>query len=204
MVKKECLPRGPWAEDADFGSTGSSSKSPVCCWSTDRFLTPWSVSARETSLVLRFVIGHSKVYSAESAIEAEVKLHGGFLRLPIQEDYDSLTSKTLSFLRTATKAWDAEYIVKVIPTLLVLSNALSQDYIGCMKNGPVFADRKYRWYERQWALLGDKYFTHAWGTLYVLSGRIAAQIASMPDGILRFFSNEGKLIDVLFCFNSCM
>ena len=63
-----------------------------------------------------------------------------------------------------------------------------------MKNGPVFADRKYRWYERQWALLGDKYFTHAWGTLYVLSGRIAAQIASMPDGILRFFSNEGATL----------
>ena len=63
-----------------------------------------------------------------------------------------------------------------------------------MKNGPVFTDRKYRWYERQWALLGDKYFTHAWGTLYVLSGRIAAQIGSMPDGILRFFSNEGATL----------
>ena len=39
---------------------------------------------REASLVLRFVIGHSKLYSAESAVEAEDRLHGGFLRLPIQ------------------------------------------------------------------------------------------------------------------------
>ena len=67
------------------------------------------------------------------------------------------------------------------------------DYIGCMKNGPVYTDRKYHWFERQWPLLGDKYFTHAWGTLYVLSGRIAAQIGSIPDGSLRFFSNEGVL-----------
>ena len=68
------------------------------------------------------------------------------------------------------------------------------DYIGCMKNGPVYSDRNYRWFERNWPLLGDKYFTHAWGTLYVLSGRIAAQIGSIPDGALRFFSNEGTTI----------
>ena len=46
--------------------------------------------------------------------------------LAAQEDYDSLTSKTLSFLRTATNAWDAEYIVKVIPTIPVLWKALPQ------------------------------------------------------------------------------
>ncbi len=60
-----------------------------------------------------------------------------------------------------------------------------------MKNGPVYSDEKYRWHERQWPLLGGNYFTHAWGTLYVLSGRIAQQISSIPDGSLRFFSNEG-------------
>ena len=66
------------------------------------------------------------------------------------------------------------------------------DYIGCMKNGPVYSDKKYRWHERQWPLLGDNYFTHAWGTLYVLSGRIARQIGNIPDGSFRFFSNEGR------------
>lgn len=39
---------------------------------------------KESSVVLRFVIGHSKLYSAEHAIEAEDRQHGGFLRLPIQ------------------------------------------------------------------------------------------------------------------------
>lgn len=39
---------------------------------------------RETSLVLRFVIGHSKLYSAEQDLSAEAKRHGGFLRLPMQ------------------------------------------------------------------------------------------------------------------------
>ena len=44
-----------------------------------------------------------------------------------QEDYDSLTSKTLSFLRTAVDAWDAEYIVKVLPTLShTVESALSR------------------------------------------------------------------------------
>ena len=32
----------------------------------------------------------------------------------MQEGYDSLTKKTLSFLRAAVATWDAEYIVKVI------------------------------------------------------------------------------------------
>ena len=34
-------------------------------------------------------------------------------RAVFQEDYDNLTTKTLSFLRAAVTAWDAEYIVKV-------------------------------------------------------------------------------------------
>lgn len=116
---------------------------------------------RETSFVLRFVIGHSKLYSAEQELSSEARRHGGFLRLPMQactcyltpimlshssyrcsrivqssyhlmrmskngslgdcltrqrgasqEDYGSLTTKTLSFLRTVVAAWDADYIVK--------------------------------------------------------------------------------------------
>ena len=68
------------------------------------------------------------------------------------------------------------------------------DYIGCMKNGDVYSDAKYRWFERLWPLLGKTYFTHAWGTLYVVSGKAATALASMPSGSLRFFTNEGALI----------
>jgi hypothetical protein len=60
-----------------------------------------------------------------------------------------------------------------------------------MKNGDVYSDAQYRWYERLWPLLGKTYFTHAWGTLYVVSGRAATALASMPNGTLRFFTNEG-------------
>ena len=42
----------------------------------------------------------------------------------LQEDYDSLTTKTLRFLRTAVTAWDPEYVVKV--TLLKCFTALWQ------------------------------------------------------------------------------
>lgn len=63
-----------------------------------------------------------------------------------------------------------------------------------MKNGDVYSDAKYRWFERLWPLLGKTYFTHAWGTLYVVSGKAATALASMPSGSLRFFTNEGALI----------
>lgn len=39
-----------------------------------------------------------------------------------QEDYDTLTRKTLSFLRAAVAAWDAEYFVKVRPDEFWLHN----------------------------------------------------------------------------------
>lgn len=61
-----------------------------------------------------------------------------------------------------------------------------------MKNGDVYSDPNMRWFERQWPLLGKTYFTHAWGTLYVLSGSVAAHLSSVPDGLLRFFGNEGE------------
>ena len=52
---------------------------------------------------------------------------------------------------------------------------------------------EWRWYEPQHAVLGGgHYFTHAWGSIYVLSGKAAANIARMPDGSLRFFANEGE------------
>ena len=59
-------------------------------------------------------------------------------------------------------------------------------------------DPKLRWYEPQHVLIGDNtYFTHAWGSIYVLSdhaARTLAQVSAVvPEG-LRFFNNEGKLL----------
>lgn len=69
------------------------------------------------------------------------------------------------------------------------------DYIGCMKTGQVFRDPHLRWFEPQNSLIGGKsYFTHAWGSVYVLSKHAASILATLssaaPQG-LRFFINEG-------------
>ena len=61
-----------------------------------------------------------------------------------------------------------------------------------MKTGQIIKSPRWRWYEPQHVLLGGQgYFTHAWGTLYVLSGQAAADLSSMRDGALRHFANEG-------------
>ena len=47
-------------------------------------------------------------------------------------------------------------------------------------------------YEPQHALLGGaSYFAHAWGSAYVVGGRVAADLGAMRDGALRHFANEG-------------
>lgn len=65
-----------------------------------------------------------------------------------------------------------------------------------MKQGDVFSSKDIRWYEPQHSLLGGKYFTHVWGSSYVVSGKAAAAISTLPVGLLRFFANEGACVCV--------
>lgn len=54
---------------------------------------------------------------------------------------------------------------------------------------------QWRWYEPQHALLGGaSYFAHAWGSAYVVGGRVAADLGAMRDGALRHFANEDVTI----------
>ena len=81
---------------------------------------------------------------------------------------------------------------------------LYADYIGCMKTGQVFRDPNLRWFEPQNSLIGGKsYFTHAWGSIYVLSSHAASILATLsaaaPEG-LRFFNNEGLPEDMFSWF----
>lgn len=70
--------------------------------------------------------------------------------------------------------------------------AYTADYIGCMKTGQIMTSPEWRWFEPQHAVLGSKdYFTHAWGSIYVLSGSAASSIAQMTSK-LRYFANEGN------------
>ncbi|CAH2060559.1 unnamed protein product [Thlaspi arvense] len=48
----------------------------------------------------------------------------------------------------------------------------------------------YKTYEKQGNLIGNEYFLHAYGPIYVLSTEIVASLAAARDGSLRMFNNE--------------
>ncbi|GAB4819945.1 hypothetical protein N2152v2_006991 [Parachlorella kessleri] len=164
--------------------------------------SPAAIERLETEkrLVVRFVVGHPL---KEAAMQQEADTYGGFWRLPVQEAYLSLANKTLMFLSEAARRYDAQYIVKVDDDVYLrldrIPHAISQwrdihaDYVGCMKTGTVIKSPQQRWYEPQHAIFGGSdswYFTHAWGPIYVLSGRVAEYLAAQRPGSLRFFNNE--------------
>jgi hypothetical protein len=68
----------------------------------------------EQGIVLRFVVGGAPGGDKrqEGEIAAEEVTHGGFLHVPLEENYNKLTSKTMAFLKAAVEAYDAEYIIK--------------------------------------------------------------------------------------------
>ncbi|XP_020577553.1 probable beta-1,3-galactosyltransferase 2 isoform X2 [Phalaenopsis equestris] len=107
----------------------------------------------EKGIVIRFVIGHSATSGGilDRAIEAEDMKHGDFLRLDHVEGYLELSAKTKAYFVTAVSMWDAEFYVKVdddihvnIATLgstLARLRSKPRVYIGCMKSGPVLAQK---------------------------------------------------------------
>lgn len=79
-----------------------------------------------------------------------------------------------------------------LPHAVAQWRAAAADYAGCFKTGGIIKSPNYRWFEPQHALLGGaSYFSHAWGSAYVLSGRAAADLAAQRPGSLRQFANEG-------------
>ncbi|PNY05795.1 putative beta-galactosyltransferase 2-like protein [Trifolium pratense] len=137
----------------------------------------------EKGIVIRFVIGHSATSGGilDRAIEAEDRKHGDFLRLNHVEGYLELSAKTKTYFATAVNLWDADFYVKVdddvhvnIATLgetLVRHRSKQRIYIGCMKSGPVLAQKGVRYHEPEhWKFgeSGNKYFRHATGQLNVL------------------------------------
>ncbi|XP_049350064.1 probable beta-1,3-galactosyltransferase 2 [Solanum verrucosum] len=158
----------------------------------------------EKGIVMRFVIGHSATSGGilDRAIEAEEKQHGDFLRLEHVEGYLELSAKTKSYFTTAISLWDADFYVKVdddvhvnIGTLaatLATHRSKSRVYIGCMKSGPVLAQKGVRYHEPEhWKFGedGNKYFRHATGQLYAISKDLATYI-SINRHILHKYANE--------------
>ncbi|KAL2464879.1 putative beta-1 [Abeliophyllum distichum] len=158
----------------------------------------------EKGIIARFVIGHSATLGGilDRAIEAEDKKHGDILRLDHVEGYLELSAKTKTYFATAVALWDAEYYVKVdddvhvnIATLgetLVRHRKKPRVYIGCMKSGPVLAQKGVRYHEPEhWKFgeNGNKYFRHATGQLYAISKDLASYI-SVNKHVLHKYANE--------------
>nr|GMD33504.1 probable beta-1,3-galactosyltransferase 2 [Ipomoea batatas] len=126
----------------------------------------------------------------DNAIEAEDKMHGDFLRLDHVEGYLELSTKTKTYFSTAVKLWNAEYYIKVdddvhvnigtLGEILVRHRKKARVYIGCMKSGPVLAQRGVRYHEPEYWKFGDsgnKYFRHATGQIYAISKDLATYIS---------------------------
>ncbi|KAM7250536.1 hypothetical protein ACFE04_022419 [Oxalis oulophora] len=121
----------------------------------------------EKGIVVRFVIGHSATSGGilDRAIEAEDQKHGDFLRLVLH----STLGATLTQHRSKPRV-----------------------YIGCMKSGPVLAQKGVRYHEPEhWKFgeEGNKYFRHATGQLYAISKDLATYI-SINQHILHKYTNE--------------
>ncbi|XP_057954872.1 probable beta-1,3-galactosyltransferase 2 [Malania oleifera] len=158
----------------------------------------------EKGIIVRFVIGHSATSGGilDKAIEAEDRKHGDFLRLEHVEGYLELSAKTKIYFATAAALWDADFYVKVdddvhvnIATLgetLVRHRSKPRVYIGCMKSGPVLAQKGVRYHEPEYWKFGEagnKYFRHATGQLYAISRDLATYI-SINQHVLHKFANE--------------
>ncbi|CAN6879919.1 unnamed protein product [Brassica oleracea var. botrytis] len=158
----------------------------------------------EKGIVMRFVIGHSATPGGilDRAIQAEESKHGDFLRLDHVEGYLELSAKTKSYFTTAFALWDADFYVKVDDDVHVNIATLGAElaryrmkprvYIGCMKSGPVLAQKGVRYHEPEYWKFGEegnRYFRHATGQLYAVSRELASYI-SINKNLLHKYVNE--------------
>ncbi|KAL0320806.1 UNVERIFIED_CONTAM: putative beta-1,3-galactosyltransferase 2 [Sesamum radiatum] len=176
----------------------------------------------EKGIIIRFVIGHSATSGGilDRAIEAEDKKHGDFLRLvsllillvSVSSSFIEKTAHirpTISYMKLthmtngkSVTLWDADFYVKVdddvhvnIATLggtLARHRSKPRVYIGCMKSGPVLAQKGVRYHEPEYWKFGEqgnKYFRHATGQIYAISKDLATYIA-INQHILHKYANE--------------
>ncbi|XP_058094819.1 probable beta-1,3-galactosyltransferase 2 isoform X2 [Magnolia sinica] len=158
----------------------------------------------EKGIIVRFVIGHSATSGGilDKAIEAEDRKHGDFMRLEHVEGYLELSAKTKIYFATAVSMWDADFYIKVdddvhvniatLGTTLARHRSKPRVYIGCMKSGPVLAQKGVRYHEPEYWKFGEagnKYFRHATGQLYAISKDLATYI-SINQHMLHKYANE--------------
>ncbi|KAI8006214.1 putative beta-1,3-galactosyltransferase 2 [Camellia lanceoleosa] len=153
----------------------------------------------EKGVIIRFVIGHSHTVGGilDRAIEAEDKKHGDLLRLDHVEGYLELLWKTKSYFATVA-FMGCRFYVKVDDDVHVNIETLARYrkkprvYIGCMKSGPVLAQKGVRYHEPEYWKFGEagnRYFRHATGQLYAISKDLATYI-SINQHVLHKYANE--------------
>ncbi|XP_078432545.1 beta-1,3-galactosyltransferase 7-like [Wolffia australiana] len=159
---------------------------------------------QEKGIVIRFMIGHSAAPNSilDRAIDSEEEQHKDFLRLEHVEGYHELSAKTKIFFSTAVAKWDADFYVKVdddvhlnlgmLVSTLARYKSKPRVYMGCMKSGPVLAQKSEKYHEPEYWKFGEdgnKYFRHATGQIYVISKDLATYI-SINQPILHKYANE--------------
>ncbi|KAJ7539236.1 hypothetical protein O6H91_11G082200 [Diphasiastrum complanatum] len=167
---------------------------------------------QEKGIVVRFVIGHSATPGGilDRAIDAEDLQNADILRLDHVEGYLELSAKTKIYFSTAVDMWDADFYVKVDDDVHVNLGALATTlahhrrkrrvYLGCMKSGPVLAQKGVRYHEPEhWKFGGEgnRYFRHATGQLYVISQELATYI-SLNQQLLHRYANEDVSLGAWF------
>ncbi|KAL5764352.1 hypothetical protein ACOSP7_016711 [Xanthoceras sorbifolium] len=158
----------------------------------------------EKGIIMRFVIGHSASPGGvlDRAIDAEEEQHKDFLRLNHIEGYHELSSKTQIYFSTAVARWDADFYIKVdddvhvnigmVGSTLARHRSKPRVYIGCMKSGPVLAQKGVKYHEPEYWKFGEegnKYFRHATGQIYAISKDLATYI-SVNRHVLHRYANE--------------
>ncbi|RWR90143.1 beta-1,3-galactosyltransferase 7 [Cinnamomum micranthum f. kanehirae] len=146
----------------------------------------------------------------DRAIDSEESQHKDFLRLEHVEGYHELSAKTKIFFSTVVAKWDAEFYVKVdddvhvnlgaLATTLARHRSSSRVYIGCMKSGPVLAQKNVKYHEPEYWKFGEegnKYFRHATGQIYAISRDLANYI-SINQPILHQYANEDVSLGAWF------
>ncbi|XP_009114848.1 beta-1,6-galactosyltransferase GALT31A [Brassica rapa] len=158
----------------------------------------------EKGIIMRFVIGHSSSPGGvlDHTIEAEEEQHKDFFRLNHIEGYHELSSKTQIYFSSAVAKWDADFYIKVdddvhvnlgmLGSTLARHRSKPRVYIGCMKSGPVLAQKGVKYHEPEYWKFGEegnKYFRHATGQIYAVSKDLATYI-SVNRQLLHKYANE--------------
>ncbi|CAA0840852.1 Beta-1-3-galactosyltransferase 7 [Striga hermonthica] len=166
----------------------------------------------EKGIVVRFMIGHSATSNSilDKALDSEEAQHQDFLRLDHIEGYHELSAKTKTFFATAVARWDADFYVKVdddvhvnlgtLAATLARHRSKPRIYIGCMKSGPVLAQKNVKYHEPEYWKFGEegnKYFRHATGQIYAISKDLATYI-SINQPILHKYANEDVSLGAWF------